>query len=112
MLMLANKAKQAQAAVDLMKYYGSTEVQAELAKVNKQVPANKVAQDQVKSDPIVSGFIAQTALGEPLPNTEFVDAMWEPVGKTVEAIWTGAVSPDQAVKDGAALFEKKVVDLK
>ncbi len=112
LLMLAQNAKNAQAAVDLMKYYGSTEVQAQLAKVNKQVPANIAAQEQVKSDPIIAGFIAQAANGEPLPNTEFIDAMWDPVSKTVEAIWTGASPPEQAVQDGAALFEEKVQDLR
>jgi arabinogalactan oligomer / maltooligosaccharide transport system substrate-binding protein len=112
LLMLAEKAKNPQAAVDLMKYYGSPEVQAELAKVNKQVPANKAAQDQVKDDPIIAGFIKQAANGVPLPNTQFIDAMWDPISKTVEAIWTGASAPEQAVKDGAALFEEKAQDLK
>ena len=112
MLMLAAKAKQPQAAADLMKYYGTAEVQSKLAQVNKQVPANKQAQDQVKSDPIIAGFIAQAANGVPLPNTQFIDAMWDPISKTVEAIWTGASAPDQATKDGAALFEEKAKDLK
>ena len=112
LLMLSAKAKNPQPAVDLMKYYGSAEVQAQLAKVNKQVPANKAAQDAVKSDPIIAGFINQAANGVPLPNTEFIDAMWDPVGKTVEAIWTGASEPQQAVEDGAALFEEKAQDLR
>ena len=112
LLMLAANAKQPQAAADLMKYYGSTEVQAQLAKVNKQVPANAAAQEQVKSDPIIAGFINQAANGVPLPNTEFIDAMWDPIGKTVEAVWTGASAPEQAVQDGAALFEEKAQDLR
>jgi maltose-binding protein MalE len=112
LLMLAANAKAPEAAVELMKYYGSTEVQTELAKVNKQVPANSAAQEQVKSDPIIAGFINQAAQGEPLPNTEFIDAMWDPIGKTVEAIWTGASEPQQAVQDGAALFEEKAQDLR
>ena len=112
MLMLANKAKNAKDAVEVMKYYGSTEVQVELAKVNKQVPANSAAQAQVKSDPIIAGFIAQAANGAPLPNTEFIDAMWDPTSKTVEAIWTGVSTPEQAVKDGADLFAEKAKDLK
>lgn len=112
MLMLANKAKNAKDAVEVMKYYGTTEVQVALAKVNKQVPANTAAQEQVKSDPIIAGFIAQAANGAPLPNTEFIDAMWDPTAKTVEAIWTGASTPEQAVKDGADLFAEKVKDLK
>jgi maltose-binding protein MalE len=112
LLMLAANAKNPQAAVDLMKYYGSTDVQAQLAKVNKQVPANTQAQVQVQDDPIIGGFVKQSANGVPLPNNEFVSAMWDPFGKTVEAIWTGAVPPEQAVKDGAALFDQKVADLK
>jgi arabinogalactan oligomer/maltooligosaccharide transport system substrate-binding protein len=112
LLMLAANAKNPTGAVELMKYYGSAEVQAKLAQVNKQVPANKAAQEQVKSDPIIAGFIAQAANGKPLPNTQFIDAMWDPISKTLEAIWTGASPPDQAIKDGATLFDEKAQDLK
>lgn len=112
MMMLANKAKEPKAAIELMKFYGSAEAQTVLGQVNKQVPANKKAQDAVKSDVIIAGFIAQAALGEPLPNNEFIDAMWEPTGKAVEAIWTGASDPAKAVKDAEALFEKKAKDLR
>jgi arabinogalactan oligomer/maltooligosaccharide transport system substrate-binding protein len=112
LLMLANKAKNPQAAADLMKYYGSPEVQAKLAQVNKQVPANKQAQEQVAGDPIIGGFIKQAANGVPLPNTEYIDAMWDPIAKTVEAIWTGAQSPADAVAGGAKLFEEKAAQLK
>ncbi len=112
LLMLAANSKNPQAAVDLMKYYGSTDVQAQLAKINKQVPANTVAQSRVKDDPIIAGFIAQAANGRPMPNTEFISAMWDPFNKMIEAIWTGAATPDQAVKDGAALFTEKAKDLK
>jgi maltose-binding protein MalE len=112
MLMLSAEAKNPQAAVDLMKYYGSTEVQTELAKVNKQVPANSAAQDAMKSDPIIAGFIKQAANGEPMPNTEFISAMWDPIARTVESIWTGATPPAEAVKQGQELFDEKAQDLK
>lgn len=111
LLMLAANAKNAQAAVDLMKHYGSAEVQVRLAEINKQVPANKQAQEQVKADPIIAGFIAQTANGVPMPNTEFINAMWDPFGKMTEVIWTGASTPEQAVQDAAALFAESVADL-
>jgi arabinogalactan oligomer/maltooligosaccharide transport system substrate-binding protein len=112
LLMLAANSKNPQAAVDVMKYYGSTDVQVQLAKINKQVPANTVAQAKVKDDPIIAAFIAQAANGRPMPNTEFISAMWDPFGKMIEAIWTGAATPEQAVKDGAALFAEKAKDLK
>jgi arabinogalactan oligomer/maltooligosaccharide transport system substrate-binding protein len=112
LLMLAANSKNPQAAVDLMKHYGTAEVQAQLAEINKQVPANIQAQEQVKDDPIIAAFIAQSANGVPLPNTEFISAMWEPFNQTIEVIWTGAATPEQAVQDGAALFDEKVADLK
>ncbi|WP_026370574.1 sugar ABC transporter substrate-binding protein [Kallotenue papyrolyticum] len=112
LLMLAANAKNSQAAVELMKYYGSADVQMQLARVNKQVPANRQAQQQVKDDPIIAGFIAQTANGVPMPNSEFINAMWDPFNKMIEVIWTGAAAPEQAVQDAAALFEESVADLK
>jgi arabinogalactan oligomer/maltooligosaccharide transport system substrate-binding protein len=112
MLMLAANSPNAQAAVDLMKYYGSAEVQVKLAEINKQVPANIAAQEQVKSDPIIAAFIEQTANGVPMPNTEFIAAMWDPFAKMTEAIWTGAATPEQAIQDGAALFDEQAADLR
>jgi maltose-binding protein MalE len=112
LLMLAENANNPQAAVDLMKYYGSAEVQAQLALINKQVPANKAAQEMVKDDPIIAAFIAQAANGRPMPNSEFIAAMWDPFNKMVEAIWTGVATPEQAVADGATLFAETVQDLK
>jgi arabinogalactan oligomer/maltooligosaccharide transport system substrate-binding protein len=111
-LMLAANSKNPEAAVELMKHYGSAEVQADLARVNKQVPANLEAQEQVKDDATIAAFIAQAANGRPMPSTEFIAAMWTPFNSMVTAIWTGATTPEEAVKDGAALFEEAVVDLK
>ena len=70
-------------------------------------PASEMRED----DPIIAGFIAQAANGAPLPNTEFIDAMWAPTAKTVEAIWTGA-DPATAIKEGAAAFEEAAQDLR
>lgn len=111
-LMLANQARQPEASVALMRYFGSADVQARLAEVNKQVPANAAAQEQVKDDPIIAGFIAQAANGKAMPNSEYIDALWDPLSKTVEAIWTGAQSPADAIAGGARLFEEKAALLK
>ncbi len=111
MLAMANNAKQPEAAAEVMKYWGSAEVQARLAQANKQVPANAAAQDQVKNDPIIAGFIAQASNGVPSPNSPVMSAMWDPMGKTVESIWNGA-NPQEAVEAGAAAFEEKAVDLR
>ncbi|RRR77510.1 MAG: extracellular solute-binding protein [Candidatus Viridilinea halotolerans] len=112
MLMLANNARQPEAAIALMQHYGTAEVQARLAEANKQVPANIEAQAQVADDPIIAAFIAQTVNGKPMPNNEFIDAMWDPINQTVEAIWTGAATPDAAIEAGEALFNEKAQDLR
>ena len=111
MLAMANKAKQPEAAAAVMKYWGSAEVQVQLAKANKQVPANAKAQDEVKSDPIIAGFIAQAVNGIPSPNTPFMAAMWDPLGKTVAAIW-GGTDAKEATDAGAAAYNEKAADLK
>lgn len=111
LLMLAANAKNPEASVELMKYYGSAEVQAKLAQINKQVPANRAAQEQVKGDPIIAGFIAQAENGRPMPSSEYIAAMWEPFNKMIEAVWTGAATPEQAAVDGATLFAQKVADM-
>src|SRR5262249_28319756 len=72
--MLATEAKNPQAAVDLMKYYTSADVQAELTRLYEQIPANKSVQNKFKDDPIIAGFLNQVDRSEPLPNTVFTDA--------------------------------------
>ncbi len=107
-MMLAAGAKNEEAALELMRYYGSAEFQAQMAQANKPVPTNLRAQEQVKSDPVIAAFIEQTASGVPMPNTPFMDALWGPAGEAQRAIWTGAQPPDQALKDAAELARQAV----
>ncbi|PDW03668.1 sugar ABC transporter substrate-binding protein [Candidatus Viridilinea mediisalina] len=112
MLMLAHNAHEPAAAVELMKFYGTPEVQLRLAEVNRQVPANLEAQAQMADDPIIAGFLAQTEQGKPLPNNEFIAAMWESVSQAVEAIWTGSATPEDAIEQAEALFNEKALELR
>ena len=111
-MMLAQGAKNVDGALNLMKYYGSTEFQAALGKANQQVPANKAALDQVKSDPVIAAFAQSAQNGVPLPNTPFMDALWGPAGDAQKAIWTGAQPPDQALKDAAQVATQNVEQIK
>ena len=111
-MMLAAGAKNQEGALALMKHYGSTEFQAALAQANKQVPANKAAQEQVKNDPIVAAFIQQTANGVPLPNTPYMDALWGPAGESQNAIWTGSQPIEEALKAGAEAARATVATIK
>jgi arabinogalactan oligomer/maltooligosaccharide transport system substrate-binding protein len=111
-MMLAAGAKNEEGALALMKHYGGTEFQAALAQANKQVPANKAAQDQVKNDPIIAAFVQQTANGVPLPNTPYMDALWGPAGEAQNAIWTGSQPIEEALKAGAEAARTTVATIK
>lgn len=111
-MMLAAGAKNQEGAIALMKHYGSTEFQAALATANKQVPANKAAQEQVKNDPIVAAFIQQTANGVPLPNTPYMDALWGPAGEAQNAIWTGNQPIEEALTAAAQTARDQVATIK
>jgi arabinogalactan oligomer/maltooligosaccharide transport system substrate-binding protein len=86
--MLAAKAKNAQAAVDLMKWYTEEAQQVKLSKGASLVPANKAASAEVQSDPVIAAFLAQAADGVPQPNTPYMNALWDPVQKAVAAAFT------------------------
>ncbi|GAC1364446.1 MAG: extracellular solute-binding protein [Herpetosiphon sp.] len=111
-MMLAKGAKNEAPAIALMKYYGGTEFQVALAKANKQVPANKAAEEQVKGDPIIAGFLQQTLNGVPLPNTPFMDALWQPTADAEKAIWSGAQTPEAALKAAAQVATDKIAQIK
>lgn len=100
-MMLAEGAQNPEGAAELMRYYGSAEFQTELARQNRQVPANKQAQEQVQDDPIIAALTEAANNGVPLPNTPFMDVMWAPTGEAQAAIWFGTQEP-QAALDAAA----------
>jgi arabinogalactan oligomer/maltooligosaccharide transport system substrate-binding protein len=111
-MMLAEGAKNVEGAIALMQHYGSQQFQAALAKANKQVPANKAAQEEVKSDPTIGAFIQATANGVPLPNTPFMDALWAPTGEAQAAIWAGTQEPAEALKAAAEVATQNVEQIK
>lgn len=111
-MMLAQGAENPEAAIELMKYYGSAEFQTALAQELKLVPANKQAQDAVKSDPVVAGFLASANNGTPLPSTPFMALLWGPAGDAQRAIWTGTQEPEQALQDAAEIARQNVEQIK
>jgi arabinogalactan oligomer/maltooligosaccharide transport system substrate-binding protein len=88
-MMLAKGSKNEAAAVDLMKYYNSQVALEKLSKAVQVVPAQLDAAKTMASNPVVAGFNAQATDGVPLPNTPFMGALWDPVAKGLEAIFTG-----------------------
>ncbi|MEO8397396.1 MAG: extracellular solute-binding protein, partial [Chloroflexota bacterium] len=101
----------AEAAVKVIQWFDSAEVQTKLSVANSTIPAATaaLASPEVSSNPDVVGFGAQFKLGVPQPNTPYMNALWGPVGQATMAIYTGAQSPadalaaaEQGANDGIA----------
>lgn len=99
-----------EAVIEIMKYFGSAEVQTRLALVNGTVPANTEA----LNNPDVQATLSSSAFGEALnlgvsmPNTPFIDAQWEPVGSATAAFLSGAQTPEEALAAAQATAEEIV----
>jgi arabinogalactan oligomer / maltooligosaccharide transport system substrate-binding protein len=104
----------ADAAVALMKYFTSADVQKKLALVNKTIPAATAA----LKDPSVQALYSIVAygaalnLGVPMANTPFADAQWAPVGDATLAVWTGKQTPADAMKGAQDAMDAKIKQMK
>jgi arabinogalactan oligomer/maltooligosaccharide transport system substrate-binding protein len=113
-LMVSSKATNPALAVDILKWFDNKDNEIKQALANKEIPANKLAlaDASVQAIPEVKGFGAQVLNGVPLPNTPFMSALWDPVAKALEAIWTGKQSVDAALADAQSVAEKNVAAIK
>lgn len=102
-----------QAAWELLKFM--MEKTATLYKVGNRLPVlnSAINSDEVKNDPILSGFIASSKNGVPMPNIPEVQAMWGPGANALKAVTAGQLTPQKAaeqlvvqVKDGIAKQQK------
>jgi arabinogalactan oligomer/maltooligosaccharide transport system substrate-binding protein len=102
------------AAVEVMKYFTSAEVQKTLSLINKTIPANTAALNdpELQAVSVIAGFGSSLNLAVPMPNHPFIDAQWGPVGDATLAIWTGAQSPQEALDAAQALAEETVAEIK
>ena len=101
-------------AVDVMKFFTNQTNQTTMVLTTREIPANKLAlaDPKVQAIPDIAGFGAQVKNGVPLPNTPFMSALWDPVAKALEAVWTGKQSVDAALSDAQSAAEKNVAQLK
>jgi arabinogalactan oligomer/maltooligosaccharide transport system substrate-binding protein len=97
-----------------MKFFSNQANQTTMVLATREIPANKLAlaDPKVQAIPDIAGFGAQVKNGVPLPNTPFMSALWDPVAKALEAVWTGKQSVDDALRDAQAAAEKNVAQLK
>ena len=113
-LMLGAYAQNPALAVDVMKFFSNQANQTTMVLGTGEIPANKLALADPKVQAItdIAGFGAQVKNGVPLPNTPFMSALWDPVAKALEAVWTGRQSVDSALSDAQSAAEKNVSQLK
>ena len=113
-LMLGAYSSNPALAVDVMKFFSNQQNQTTMVLATREIPANKLAlaDPKVQAIPDIAGFGAQVKNGVPLPNTPFMSALWDPVAKALEAVWTGRQSVDDALRDAQSAAEKNVAQLK
>ncbi|MDQ3248780.1 MAG: extracellular solute-binding protein [Chloroflexota bacterium] len=97
-------------AVDIMRYFTSADVQKALAVANKTIPAATAAvtDPEVQALPALAGFGEALNLGQPMANTPFASAQWQPVGDATAAIWSGAQTPEEAVAAAQTAIEAAI----
>jgi arabinogalactan oligomer/maltooligosaccharide transport system substrate-binding protein len=113
-LMVSANAKNPGLAVDVIKFFDHRENEVAQSVANKEIPANKLAltESSVQAIEQVKGFGAQVNNGVPLPNTPFMSALWDPVAKALEAVWTGKQSVDAALNDAQTAAQNNISQLK
>ena len=97
----------AQAAVEVMKYFGSAEIQKRLALANQTIPANTTALNDPEVQAIyeIAQFGEALNLGTPMGNHIYSSCQWDPVSDATMAIWDGSQTPQQAMYTAQGLME-------
>ncbi|MBN1178618.1 MAG: extracellular solute-binding protein [Anaerolineae bacterium] len=104
----------AEAAVAAMTWWTSQAVLTERVLRTGEIPANAaaLANRDVQSDYVISGFGEALSRGVPVPNTPYADAVWGPLGDATAAIWSGAQTPAEALAAAQAAATAAIAEMK
>ncbi len=105
----------AAAALDVMKYFTSADVQKGLALTNKTIPAATAALNdpEVQADAVIAAFGKSLNLGVPMANNPYaVSCQWTPVGDATLAVWQGKQQPQEAMDAAQAAIDTCVAGMK
>ncbi len=113
-LMVSANAQNPRLAVDVIKWFDNKDNEISQSVANKEIPANKLAlaDPSVQAIDQVKGFGAQVNNGVPLPNTPFMSALWDPVAKALEAVWTGKQTVNDALNAAQTAAQANIAQLK
>ena len=103
----------ADAAVAVMQFFGSAEVQVRLTLANGTIPANTAAlhDPDVQALYEVARFGGSVNRGVAMGNYIYTDCQWEPVGDATAAIWNGTQTPEEAMSAAQAAIEACVAGI-
>jgi arabinogalactan oligomer/maltooligosaccharide transport system substrate-binding protein len=112
-LMVGATAQNPGLAVDVIKWFDNRDNEIAQSLANKEIPANKLSltDSSVQALTDVKGFGAQVANGTPLPNTPYMSALWDPVAKALEAVWSGRQSVDDALAAAQTAAQANIAQL-
>ena len=113
-LMVAATAQNPALAVDVIKWFDNKDNEVKQAIANKEIPANKLAlaDPTVQAVADIKGFGMQITNGTPLPNTPYMSALWDPVAKALEAIWSGRQTVNSALSDAQTAAQNNIAQIK
>lgn len=103
----------ADAAVDVIEFFGSAEVQVRLTLANGTIPANTAAlhDPEVQAVYEIAQFGEAVSVGVPMGNHVYTDCQWGPVGDAILAIWEGRATPEDAMAAAQAGIEACVAGM-
>lgn len=80
----------------LVNYVATHDVMKALYEADPRIPAYTSVADEVASDPVTAGFLAQTKNGTPMPSIPEMGNVWDAWNAAESAIITGSSAPKDA----------------
>lgn len=109
-LWVTKNAKNPALAADILKYFTSKDEQLKMVATTGEIPANLAADNDpaVVNNNAISAYAAQAKLGVALPNTPYMSALWDPVTKALQAVYSGSQTPQAALAGAQAAATKGI----
>ena len=92
----------------VVNYLGTEDAARALYEGGQRPPANTAVYEEVASDPVIAGFGAYGAEGQPLPNIPAMDSVWGDYGNAQRDIMLGQGDPATLVTDAATRIREAI----
>ncbi len=92
----------------VVNYLGTEDTARALYEGGQRPPANTAVYEEVASDPVIAGFGAYGAEGQPLPNIPAMDSVWGDYGNAQRDIMLGQGDPATLVTDAATRIREAI----